>query len=189
MRFASITCLIACVGVVACGEGALATGKGVMPSIQQPSVNEGAGANRLLVASREARWAFPTSLGRPVMKDTPPWAERLVNERDALVPPRLGSSVTESTPQRPSSQPTCGASGCSLGTTRTAACSSPACSMHPARAHRHVFGRLRCTATVSSRSGSALSPSPVRGTRLRSTPPGCRGTAKLKAWRTSVSAA
>jgi len=41
-------------------------------------------AERLLVQSRQARWTFPSSSGRPVPKDTPAWAQRLVDEREAL---------------------------------------------------------------------------------------------------------
>ena len=47
--------------------------------------DELAAAEKLLIASREARWTFPTSSGRPVAWDTPAWAERLVNDRRALV--------------------------------------------------------------------------------------------------------
>src|SRR5262249_16444350 len=38
-------------------------------------------AQRLLAFSREARWTFPSSMGRPVMKDPPAWASRFVEER------------------------------------------------------------------------------------------------------------
>jgi tetratricopeptide (TPR) repeat protein len=42
-------------------------------------------AERLLAASRKARWTFPTSLGRPIFADTPDWARSLLDERSNLV--------------------------------------------------------------------------------------------------------
>jgi len=43
-----------------------------------------ADAARLLGEARAARWTFPTSSGRPVLPDTPAWAERLLAQRAAL---------------------------------------------------------------------------------------------------------
>lgn len=41
-------------------------------------------AERLLVLSREARWAFPSSSGRPVPAEAPPWAERFAKDRESF---------------------------------------------------------------------------------------------------------
>lgn len=44
----------------------------------------GLSVRQLLGASREARWAFPSSSGRPLGAETPPWALRLLGARDEL---------------------------------------------------------------------------------------------------------
>jgi tetratricopeptide (TPR) repeat protein len=53
--------------------------------MQKPSEGSSADPNELLVASREARWTFPTSFGRPVATDTPAWAQLLAKELSSLV--------------------------------------------------------------------------------------------------------
>lgn len=55
-----------------------------MAPMQQHPEDDRAFADRLLAASRDARWAFPTSLGRPVTTETPAWAQFLVEERGGL---------------------------------------------------------------------------------------------------------
>jgi len=71
--------------VAACGAGARER-RDPSPG-ERGAMNGGiatADAERLLGEARAARWAFPTSSGRPVLPDTPAWAERLVAQRAAL---------------------------------------------------------------------------------------------------------
>ena len=42
-------------------------------------------AEHLLGLSREARWTYPSSLGRPVAEDAGDWVARLVAEQEAFV--------------------------------------------------------------------------------------------------------
>lgn len=41
-------------------------------------------AERILALSREARWDFPTSSGRPVSSPSPAWADRFTQDRDSF---------------------------------------------------------------------------------------------------------
>jgi hypothetical protein len=72
--------------VAACGAGTRAERRDPAPG-EHGAMSAGssiADAERLLDEARAARWTFPTSSGRPVLPDTPAWAERLLAQRAAF---------------------------------------------------------------------------------------------------------